>query len=453
MKKRHLYSKNRIAKRLVNVVVIVAIVILFAALIKVSMDNLSDKFAYSNDYSKIYGCDYQNITKISILNTENNVLLKNENQWVCENAPDVIVGDKEILKFVMNFRNIVGNLVNSDDFDFGFDKPLSVITLTDINGKEDKFILGNWATNNEGYYFKYENNENIYVLNEINARFMFATLADIRTKTIFEPIVDDVLSIKVKNTNGEFFVSKYNKENPSKNALLVSNWHIVSPIDNQCKDKNIVKNLFNDMILVTDGFYEDNAELYEQYKLNKPVCKLQYTYIDESEKNISIGEVIDDKVYVKIEGDQFVYRVPSRFLSVLTLKYHDLLSSLTEIEKIDNVTSIDITYNDVLHSISVEKAEGQILYKCDGKPITKDAFNSVYELIMSLYIEGNIELSGEGTFVCSISIVYNDGLTNKIIDFYTYEDEYAAIIVNGELNYFTSLNKVQSIIDEFEKLV
>jgi len=110
-------------------------------------------------------------------------------------------------------------------------------------------------------------------------------------------------------------------------------------------------------------------------------------------------------------------------------------------------------YENKNHIMSIERTETEESYKVDDLNVDEDTFKELYQSIIGVTVEGEISNPSVGEHLCSITFDYIDDLGTKTIDYYTYEDRFASIIINGELKFYTSRDKVQKIINGVNDII
>ncbi len=458
MAEKNIYKQKRMIK---NLIIAVAVLVVMIAAVVMVMNipekTAEEKLESSSDYVTLYKCDYEKINRITLENEKGtNVFVKEYDEWLCENAPEVEISGDDVLALAMNFGTIVGTLVEEEAQDltaYGFDTPSAQVTIEFNDGASKQFILGNSTATGSGYYLKLADEPAVYILAQYRCSDFFLSLFDFRDSDVFTPESEETMSVTVTNKNGEFKINKFDAENASATALFMSNWQLVEPGTLEGKDESIEQILFSEMQLKTTDFIADDSSMYEQYGFNEPTCVASYKDIDGLVTTVTFGKMLEGKVFVKISGADWLYIVSASNLSILDADYLDVSSNLAMLEKIDNVKSVHLFYDNKNHIMSIDRSSDEESYKIGNLNVEEDVFKDLYQKIIGVTVEGEVENPGSGQHLCSVTFNYIDDLGSKTIDYYTYEDRFASIIINGELKFFTSRDKVQKIIDGVNEII
>ena len=86
----------------------------------------------------------------------------------------------------------------------------------------------------------------------------------------------------------------------------------------------------------------------------------------------------------------------------------------------------------------------------NGKAVDEDSFRGVYLALISSRISGEIA-EKPGKEICNFTFNYNNGTASEKVTFYEYGDMYAAVDVNGTMNFYVMRSYVDDMINEVKK--
>ncbi len=448
-------NKKMLRNIIIGVIVLAVLAGLYILVEKMpSKENKDD--VSSSDYVTVYSENYDDITKVSVENSEGGfVIVKNDKGWFSADNDKIELGSDKVDSLLMSVSTVVGNVIeekpkNLDDY--GFSAPSAKVEYELSDGKKISFTLGSMAATGSGYYMKPGDSDTVYLMPEYKCATLLQPLKSLRNSDVFSVKSDNIKKISLTNKNGSFTLQKTADTSYGTNALVMSSWMVVSPREIAGNDEKIERYLFTAMQLNAEDYYDDDPAKYSEYGLDHPSCTVEYTDNDGNVSTLKFGKASEGSIYVKLDGRTQIFRVPIGELNVTELKYLDISSTLAMLESIDNVKSVIVETNSQKYELSIDRTGDTEKYSIDGKIVDESDFKSLYQKIIGVTIEGAVSGAGTGDFICRVIFKYTKDLPDKTVNFFTFQDRFASIIINGQLDYYTSISQVQSIIDGVQQL-
>lgn len=319
-----------------RVVLILCVIVLISGLgyLALQISKRSDK---KSDAGVSLACP-NNINCISIeYKGETTSFELYENKWLLKDDPDFPLkasSCNEIKKSLCSLTAMrILSAGNTDEF--GFDKPVCVISATDPNGNKHQYTIGKC---NESYDVYYMNtNNSIYTISSSAAEFFFIDRYDlILADKAPEIDPDDIISLSVRSASGKWYydLQKTAEANDSYTAsgTLVD---INDPDRIYCLDHTAVQEMLKNFSLLY--FYKCvsyDAETIEKralYGLDTPTAHVCAQYKTSEGEAVSyeldFGSQTDNFIYLIMENSSMVFKAyTSEVLSFISPNFASIIS-------------------------------------------------------------------------------------------------------------------------------
>lgn len=256
--------------------------------------------------------------------------------------------------------------------------------------------------------------------------------------------------------DGEEIFQIINK--PESYKMNFDYWEVLNPYqESNTVNTEAMYELYNTVLGLDFG---SAVEVPEGTETGLEACEtyLEIRYVsDPVTKNVAepdctltilFGNTADDGGrYVALEGSDAVYVLSDAAAeSVLGIDPFDYLLKIPVLINIEYLESVDIIVGE--DTYSMEKDGDQ--YSMGGKPVEKEEFTTLYQALMNVFLNSDIEVNQDREREEVLRIVYNmsDEAPNAEVVYYTWEDEaYYAVEVNGAEQFLVDAGEVDDLIN------
>ena len=246
---------------------------------------------------------------------------------------------------------------------------------------------------------------------------------------------------------------------PEDYKLKFDYWEVLNPY----QESNIVNTetmyeLYNTVLGLNFGSAvevpegtETGLEACETYLEVQYVSDPTAMNVAEPDRTLTIlfGNADDDGGrYAAIEGSDAVYVLSDAAAeSVLEIDPFDYLLKIPVLINIEYLESVDIIMGE--DAYSMEKDGDQ--YSMGGKPVAKEEFTTLYQALMNVFLNSDIEVNQDREREEVLRIAYNmkDEAPDAEVVYYTWEDEtYYAVEINGVEQFLVDAEEVDALIKQ-----
>ena len=238
--------------------------------------------------------------------------------------------------------SIISNLtadikVNIDDNTlletYGLDKPVAQIEILYNNpeSKDMKLLIGNQAPSNLGYYFKIENNPDIYVVQNNNIEPFLKSKLDYISLVLTSPSsIDETMKnleyIEINNiASGKIKIVPSKSTNENKK---IDSYTIIEPTNKSFTDEDL--GIINSM----ETMYADKVEMVnptdgdiKKYKLDNPMHILTLKYNNKNPIIIKASpSENEDEYFLMVEGSKLIYLISKDSLRWINFPLKDAIN-------------------------------------------------------------------------------------------------------------------------------
>lgn len=157
----------------------------------------------------------------------------------------------------------------------------------------------------------------------------------------------------------------------------------------------------------------------------------------------------EEHYYAQAEGSSQISLVPSAMVDLLfDLEAYDYILKLPALVDITSVSDVEVEKDGKVCTLSA--ADGE--YRIDGKKVEEEEYNTMYQNLMGVLLASEMpdeeKDSGQETEdeILSIRFFRNTEEASDVEVIYSsYDDEYAAVSVNGETDFLAELEEVEAL--------
>lgn len=477
------------------------ILLLIGYLVVVQINNKKDAKEEEEDNSvNILTLEEDSISKIEYSNeTGGMTLIKDNDIWYKEDDQSYPINQTKVQNMISSISSIsserlVGN--NLDDLsEYGLDKPLIKITVTEEDGNTTVLSIGTKLVTGDGYYFTMNGEGTVYTVDtSIYTSFSVSDTQMIAIEDAPSITSDYITGITINKKDGDDFV--LSKETEDTDSSDTNPWSIVKPYSKTIKaDSTSVSDYLSNFTSITFSECVDyNADNLKKYGLKNPAAEITVSYYEESstedtsevedsettedtdndsdstirtdyEYKLYIGTQTDDGYYyVKPEDSNRIYLMEqSTVEAMITVNPYDYVSKIINLTNIETLDSMDIVAGGEKYELKIERTtttneedEEEVVstYYCNGNEVEEDDFKSFYESFLSLSIGGEAtKETKDSSDSITITLHKNTGdIKESVIQFLPYDDSFYLVNNEGMDNFITEKRPVEDLLTILQEL-
>lgn len=375
--------------------------------------------------------DFKNITVVNKNGTFviDNTVSKdesgyNECVWSLKGYSSAVIGDTPLYNVASVLMNLsyIREIENVTDADYGFDKPVSDVTITKQDNTVHRLLFGYKTPDKAGVYVKY--GEKCYmVLGDSDTRLSF-NLLDLANTDPVEALTlpsgnDKYLSNGMIATFDSLTVSGKNfakpvviKPNPNALTAELHQYVLTSPVTRMAENVDKALAVFNNGVEVMGAYALDSSNAtVKKFGLDKPdlsinvkLGKLSYTVKFKLQEDGNYAVWYDNCRMIKMVGATSL-----ELFSYSTINFY---STWVHLQAIDELSGFVVKCDgkEYKFDISVKKNENtknEYTIKYNGKTLTAINFQDFYRYCISLYASDfdvknvNVSVEYELTYIYS----------------------------------------------------
>lgn len=327
---------------------------------------------------------------------------------------------------------------------FGLADPSTVFEFSNSSDKVYTINLGIKVPTESGYYITVDNKPDVYILSSDIYDMLNGDINSLRNKQILEIASEDVYGVTIKNPKDTITILP--QEDSVVNAHSNTIWKMTTPYEMDVNQNIFEENIINVLDFTVTEFVDYNPSDYSIYGLDNPKYSVTFdTYAGPY--TILLGNDKDaELIYMKLADTPNVYAISKELV-----KYRDftpvyLMESLVFSRMIINVDNI-VFNADKSYVMKIEDEN----FTVNDKSVEEDSFRAAYLTLISSVIAGEIDAE-IGNEICNFTFNYNNGTAPETVTFYEYGDMYAAVNVNGTMNFYVMRSYVDDMINSVKKL-
>ncbi len=385
--------------------------------------------------------------------------------------------------------------------DFGFDRPQAKVSVTYHDDSTYAFEIGDRAPLDAGYYFREEGSSDIYLVSISFGEAMlqegkdYVSLSMYTKPSLNEDADSDTVCVQEMGLSGQvrqdhpFKLRQQTNEDPD---YVMSSYVMLEPFFMRQIDDNQITTLTTNMTSLTAksivSVYPTEEEK-AQYGFNDPysVADLRIavrqaeTTSDSSDTSdssqseeetptvyynirnhvVTLGSKdADGNYYAMITSDgeemPVIYLVSASAVPWAETQYGDILGTLLFLRNITNINDIVVSWGDTSYTFNLEhfpdaeESSEKLKVTVDGVVYDTENFRQLYQIMMSVKRNGEVEDEPSGTPDMTIEIHPNDGSGEIVANFYKYNANNYICELNDGDRYLVTAASVSNTIKQVE---
>ncbi len=385
--------------------------------------------------------------------------------------------------------------------DFGFDRPQAKVSVTYHDDSTYAFEIGDRAPLDAGYYFREEGSSDIYLVSISFGEAMlqegkdYVSLSMYTKPSLNEDADSDTVCVQEMGLSGQvrqdhpFKLRQQTNEDPD---YVMSSYVMLEPFFMRQIDDNQITTLTTNMTSLTAksivSVYPTEEEK-AQYGFNDPysVADLRIavrqaeTTSDSSDTSdssqseeetptvyynirnhvVTLGSKdADGNYYAMITSDgeemPVIYLVSASAVPWAETQYGDILGTLLFLRNITNINDIVVSWGDTSYTFNLEhfpdaeESADKLKVTVDGVVYDTENFRQLYQIMMSVKRNGEVEDEPSGTPDMTIEIHPNDGSGEIVANFYKYNANNYICELNDGDRYLVTAASVSNTMKQVE---
>ncbi len=326
--------------------------------------------------------------------------------------------------------------------DFGVNAESLNVEFTYENGQSLRLTFGSAPANGQGRYAMVDGSEKVYVVNSS----LYETLSAGKYALLAMPDLSEyftaqtLMEVTIRRPGRDAItIRRVTEENPFNNVA-----EFTAPIHYPANSERTAT-LFLALADIAPAQILDWTSENAAYGLDAPLAELILTGSTGKALYLTIGEN-ESGLTMRINGEEAVYALEegmADFLDTATVSY--LAEQLPGLVAVSEVDSIALVRDGEQHEMVIDRTNGETSYSLDGARQDEESFLAIYREIIGLLID-RYSPQALPTEPVEASFEYHltDG-TVWTLAFAEYDDEYYAVVREGEANFLIARSKVEAV--------
>ncbi|MDD3840542.1 MAG: DUF4340 domain-containing protein [Clostridia bacterium] len=446
-----------------NIIALLAVLAILVGTYYFTKRSPDEQQSKQTDENEIFITEQEQISHIEIKRDDISLTFKNQGQdWSVD--ADVELDQNKVNSTAASFASIHAVSVVQDQVDdlqeFGLDPATAVITIRLKDHEIKKFYIGDTIPSGDGYYFKEEDSNSIYIVDKYFASNALVTLDDMRDRQLFFAEEGQINYIKIKGDEGKIIELKSQEQKDEQLASKgLGSWKMINPYQRDGDVQKISELASIVSNIQVKEFVSCENDL-QQYGITDDAKQIMLGTDDSEQLHLLIGDNKDeDSVFVKSADKDLVCTIDSDILEVFDYKPFDLMDKFAFIINIDLVDKVEIKQKSETHVLSIEGSESEEqdkkTYKIDGKPVKEDKFKDFYQILIGLTVDAvNEDDTTEQPEVETIYRLNEEGEKRQVTVSYIPQDRYFyAVSIDGYSDFIIDREKVDHMLKELNDLL
>jgi len=418
------------------------------------------------DYSKIVMIEGQGII------LERKETSPGVDEWVLvslngETPKNEIILDQFLMEYLAwSLSTIVTDSVVEDEPDdysiYGFENPVSRITVTDSDGSKDRFLLGDLTPSRTSYYLMQEGNPKVYTISIYSAEIFTFTLNQLRLR-IDLPYFDfmSVTQLRLELPHTVIDIGLMPDSVPYRLSSSIS-WHIMNSPYTLSRGADL--QAFSDLIdqinlLYTVDFIDDVSSL-ETYGLDKPSRIYVQSMFDTLD--LLVGEKTENYYYAMLAGSSQIFTV-SGLDAVLNTKPFTMAEKFALLLSIYSVEHLSVSGGGQYLGADIQISGDTEIFYLNGRKAEERSFKTWYQAVIGLLVDAEIPdlttgMSFPAQFYGSEGVTIEYWLNTSpnaaaSITLIPYDRDFYALIQEGVMEFLVSRNQVNRIWETADRVI
>ena len=257
-----------------------------------------------------------NVVRMDIKDEDMTVRLERRGQeWINLDYEEITYDWLTLHAWLIDFRGIVseGILEQAEGEDlYNINEDSDIITLYDEMNNAQTFKISDIDSENDSIYVSTDEIEGVYKISQEDRHILEKNINDFVVSKDIIPLVDEIKNIQIQSKEGKTLI--LNKEDvPNKSEWSLSEYY---SIDYKA-DADKVAELLEQILSLNDSRFEGFITENNDYGISESSIKL----IVNDNNIIRFGEISEGKLYINLQGEDFVYSIK-----------HDLESNINKLD-------------------------------------------------------------------------------------------------------------------------
>lgn len=414
---------------------------------------LSEDKVLIQENKKLIDIPLQDISAVAVANVNNKFGIMQQGSELQLIPPDKSENFSEIefqaFLYDISHLSYLRKLSEEDRLEeYGFGTPLSQLTVFSRDGEKTRLLLGRKDSLNDGYYLKFEEGNDLYIVSMDTGRLFLKKPEDFRERRVLPGIGMDQISV-LESVDLSF-------PSDQRDPFEIVNhgsagFELIRPIINTTDFETVLSDLLFPLLNLISDYRFKEEEIPESLNIENLAVVMR---IDGIEYDLSFYSAGSDGLYIRNNSsdssDLFYFSEnPFRFDEI---RYVDLLDNHIYHCNISEITSIylhDYSENeDYLLELSGQSVNMTALL--DGVHVSYGELMELYPVIVETGISGkvspslNMEQIDKERILYGVEIRKKNGSIDSLV-FYSSDNEDLYLSVNGRVNFMANGDSVQRI--------
>lgn len=414
------------------------------------------------------------IKSIEIQTLENNYTFSNEgdNGWIVNDFERVIYSRKlrDTISAIANSygREVAGNSEKLEAF--GLTTPSATITIEHDAG-DTVLLLGNQSPVGDGIYAKKSDSDVIYILqnnyfeNVYENQYSYIELGLFPSEIATLQIQPVGITIKGTAYEEEYVIKRYDVTEDIA-AMGIQSYIMTSPRVRPASYEFLLEDFTTSLGITGDKVLSDNnsSEMLEKYNLVHPEFVIEYDYLvaeNETDKIILSASMLENgNLALMHNAYPVIYEVSPNKVPWLDYTYQELVAPHLVLPNIVTLDTLTLEANGKtfvfnLNTVVVdERDETSVMHNVGVVDIER--FKDFYMTVLSIPAETYVETPLDANSDLQLRITYGyeeEGTPDTVVELYKYDGLESYLLVNGEGDFLTKTQHVNTVIGNITALL
>ena len=385
-------------KIIISLVVLVVLVLAYILIMYNPFSN-NDTSTVTPSNIPVFSASKDDIIGIDVnMNGEFYSLVKNNGVWSFFEEEGVYAIQPKVDGIAYDLSNLYATSLvaeNVSDFKmYGLEPAYSTVVVHLADGTINTFLVGNKVPDGNGYYFKSDVGNNVYVIDNGKAMVLTYTRRDLISMTMQELYKGDIDEITVTRNNGKSFTVKQNLESKTED------WIIKEPFLWDADDDVIQSKLLNFIVGIFALEYEENKTDSEM-GLTNPRITVSVLKTDGTKQNFYVGKTDENIAYVRVDGVKYAGKVDGEIVKLYNVEPFDIMNKLVQSADYHAITNV-VLDGDL--DINLKYAGKNSML--NGKSLSEEMAIRLYSAICNLKVDAEAKNQVSGKTVLSAEFDY-----------------------------------------------
>lgn len=410
----------------------------------------------------VVAVEEERVAKIEVSNTHGTYTATFEGGVTILGYEDYPLSDSTLA----NMRAAAGSVYAYDTIDrsgrepekYGFAAPTATAILTDTDGKQIRFTVGNRMPNGTAYYVMNDSSDTVYAVSADYLQYVLADKQSFISKqvtTIPAETAYMVDYLTITKNGAPYFSIEAMDEGESVHHNSSGLYKMTYPYQGLGRDINIVSYLESvcNMTAAAVEHLSTDADALAQYGLSRPAIEIEYSYKGDV-KHIYFSEPVNGFCNLYTPDSSIIYSILAQKIRLVTLDGLDFVTPYQFDRDINEVERIILrTDSGESYTYNVKVSGGETIASIDTTELDGTAFESFYDLLTTSEITGAAEKPATAPTLTMVFRYYTStGKSNDTVSFSRIDDRTYFLEINGQGNFYVSSLYIDKIFECIPKL-